>query len=118
MEIKDENMTFEDEDLPEDLKLLVEILDVYLKPVFDLRQQVEDGTATEIEYPDLWHLYKRGQMLLSQSDKSRAYRVVNYTGGREPLIDGLTKAEAKVESVDGFGVVCLSLEFDGALLCA
>ncbi|KAK7752622.1 hypothetical protein SLS62_005391 [Diatrype stigma] len=109
-----ENKTFTDEDLLEDLKLLVEFLEVDLKPIFDLRQQIKDATATEIEYPDLWHLFERNEMVISQSDESHAYRVVNYTGGREPLIDRLTRRDdEKVEPIDGFVVDCISLEFDG-----
>lgn len=110
---EEKNKAFEDEDLLEDLKLVVEFLDVDMKPVFDLRRQIEDATATEIEYPDLWHLFERGEMVLNQSDQSHAYRVVNYTGGREPLVDRLKKKDEKIEPVDGFVVDCLSLQFDG-----
>lgn len=104
------------EDLLREVRLLVEFLDVYLKPTFDLRRAIQDGTATEIEYADLWHLFELGQIVISANDTAQACRVVNFTGGREPLVRHLpgTRIEDKRnESVGGFAVDCCSLLFDG-----
>ena len=70
---------FDDEDLLADLKLLIEFLDVDLKPTFDLRKKIKDGTATIIEYEDLWHLFEPGDDVMTQSSRLQVYRVLNYT---------------------------------------
>lgn len=100
------------------MKLLVEFLDVDLKPTFDLRKAIKEGTATEIEFGDLWHLFELGDTVISPNNKTQAYRVVNFTGGREPLIRHLPTADYERQirpsrSVGGFAVDCCSLCFDG-----
>lgn len=99
------------------MKLLVEFLDVDLKPTFDLRRAIKQGTATEIEYGDLWHLFQVGNVVISPNNKNQAFRVVNFTGGREPLIRRLLSHEdarnLKPVNVGGFAVDCCSLCFDG-----
>lgn len=115
-EAKDGVKWLREEDLLEDLRLLVELCDADLRPVFDLRQRISDGTATEICYSELWHLFRRGEMAFSQSNSFHAFRVVNYAGGRDLLIDRLRNEEdtKHVPSLDGFVVDCLCLEFDGS----
>jgi uncharacterized protein YlxP (DUF503 family) len=108
---------FDNKDLLQDLKLLIEFFDMDLKPTFDLRRSIRDGTAREIEYQDLWHLFDKGAIVIASSDRSQAYRVVNYVGGREPLVDRLgyeLNLNEKVQPVEGFVVECLSLIFDGS----
>jgi len=99
------------------MKLLVEFLDVDLKPTFDLRKAIKEGTATEIEYGDLWHLIELGDTVISPNDKTQAYRVVNFTGGREPLVRNLLMEDGRQvrssRSVGGFAVDCCSLCFNG-----
>lgn len=97
--------------------MLVNFLDVDLKPTFDLRRAIEEGTATEIEYGDLWHLFQLGDTVVSPNDKAQAFRVVNFTGGREILIRRLSTDYGRPAStavgVGGFAVDCCSLRFDG-----
>lgn len=106
---------YKDGDLLRELKLLIKFFDEDLKPTFDLRSAIRDGTATDIEYADLWHLFELGDTVISSNDKSQAFRVVNFTRGREPLIRhwGARAEEQKVTSVAGFAVDCCSLCFDG-----
>ncbi|KAI8631371.1 hypothetical protein F5Y19DRAFT_473778 [Xylariaceae sp. FL1651] len=104
---------FKDEDLLLDLKLLIKFLDEDLRPTFDLLQKIKDGTATEIEYRDLWHLFKLGDIVVAQSNKLHAYRVVSFTGGRDPLIDRVKRDERSVP-VDGFMIDCLRISYDGS----
>ena len=105
-------------DVLQDLKLLVEFIDTDLKPTFDLRKEIGDGIATVIEFQDLWHLFQRGDMVIVQANQSHAYRVLNYTGGREPLIEALHPphllAPTPTDGVDGFVVDCINIEFDGS----
>ena len=136
---------FDEEDLLADLKLLVEFLDVDLKPTFELRKEIKEGTATTIEYQDLWHLFELGDDVISQSSRLLVYRVLYYTvsipttynhparcfslkfrktmliafvkGGREPLIDR-TQSQSSPEEitpVDGFVVDCYNLNFNGSM---
>ncbi|KAJ8129711.1 hypothetical protein O1611_g3918 [Lasiodiplodia mahajangana] len=110
---EDVTKTFNDEDLLQDLKLLVNFMDEDLRPTFDLRRRIKDGNATEIEYSDLWHLFRYGDLALVSSDKSHAYRVLNFTGGREIQIDRLEIALPPPPGLDGFTIDCLSIKFDG-----
>ncbi|KAI1858927.1 uncharacterized protein JN550_012285 [Neoarthrinium moseri] len=108
------DLDFEDEDLLQDLKLLVQFIDVHLKPTFDLRHSIAEGTATHIEYGDLWHLFDHGLIVVDQSSEMRAYRVISFTGGREPLIDMMQSEEDRTPALDGFAVNCISLAFNGS----
>lgn len=82
MGTENEVSRFDDEDLLADLKLLVEFLDVDLKPTFELRKKIKEGTAISIEYQDLWHLFELGDDVIGRSGQSSTllvYRVVRYT---------------------------------------
>jgi hypothetical protein len=70
---------YDDEDLIIDLKLLIEFLDVDLKPTLELRSKTKDGTATTIEHQDLWHLFNLGDHVIRQSSIPEIYRVINTT---------------------------------------
>ncbi|TGO20749.1 hypothetical protein BPAE_0268g00030 [Botrytis paeoniae] len=63
------------------LKCLIEFMDHDLKHVFELRQQIKDGTITEIAFTDLWHLFGPGDLIVTYP-MSRAYRVFHTSGGR------------------------------------
>ncbi|KAH9905188.1 hypothetical protein F4778DRAFT_728975 [Xylariomycetidae sp. FL2044] len=101
--------------LEKNLELLVEFLDTGLSATLDLRRQIKDGTATEIAYADLWHLFHVGGLVLISSDISHAYRVVNFVGGREVLTDRVeSHPDLQRAPLDGFMIDCISLEFDGS----
>jgi len=115
----DDDREYYNEDLLEDLKLLVIVLDTDLKPVFDLRHRIRNGTLTEIEYQDLWHLFERGDYVISKSNPDYAYRVVNYTGGRDILVNRAAHKEEGDKArgnarVGGFVVDCFSLTYNGS----
>ncbi|KAJ5006090.1 putative AAA family ATPase y4kL [Colletotrichum sp. SAR 10_66] len=100
-------------DLLPDLECLVEFLDTDLKPTMILRQQIADGTATEIEYADLWHLFKRGDFVIPQEEQHHAYRIFSIAGGREPLSYRKFGNEEKPIRVDGFVLDCISMASNG-----
>jgi hypothetical protein len=107
---------YENEDLLEDLKLLIRFLDNDLRPMFDFRQQIKDGTASRIEYSDLWHLFERGDIVVARAHQDHAYLVVNFAGGRDLLVPtarDLTKEETPT-TVGGFVVDCVSLGSNGS----
>lgn len=109
-----DDFEFKREDLLRELKLLVRFLDVDLKPTFDLRRAIKEGTATEIEYGDLWHLFELGDTVISPNNKPQAFRVVNFTGGREPLARYIDPEQTQPPTdVGGFAVDCCSLCYDG-----
>lgn len=70
---------YDDKDLLIDLKLLIEFFDIDLKTTFELRSKVSNGTATAVEYQDLWHLFKLGEEVIHQSSRLGVYRVINFT---------------------------------------
>ncbi|KAI1734072.1 hypothetical protein F4680DRAFT_365008 [Xylaria scruposa] len=109
----DDYTAYNDKDLLLDLKLLVKFMDEEMRPTFDLRQSIKEGIATEIEYQDLWHLFTYGDTVVVQSDRSHAYRVLSFTGGREILTDRLSEKEATEPATAGFMIDCLSIKFDG-----
>lgn len=89
-----------------------------LKPMFDLRKAIKEGTATEIEYDDLWHLFELGDTIVSPDNKTQAFRVVNFTGGRELLTrhtapDDYERKKPRSTGIGGFAVDCCSLRFNG-----
>lgn len=107
-------LDFEHKNLEADLRLLIQFMDTGLKPTFDLRQAIEDGTATEIEYADLWHLFISEDIVVEHaSKKAQAYRLVNTAGGRDPLIRTLEEEKDRVPPLNGFTLDCCSLCFDG-----
>ncbi|KAI0860878.1 hypothetical protein F4860DRAFT_503744 [Xylaria cubensis] len=109
----DNRTGYSDKDLLLDLQLLVKFMDEDMRPTFDLRQSIKEGIATEIEYQDLWHLFAYGDAVVVQSDRSHAYRVLSFTGGREILIDRLSRREETEPATVGFMIDCLSIKFDG-----
>lgn len=104
------------DDLIRCLELLIEFIDVDLAPVFEMREKISDGSLSEIEYADLWHLFQRGDYVLSDSKPTEVFRVVNFAGGREPLIPEWKDISVPSTLVDGFVVECTSLVFNGQAL--
>lgn len=70
---------FDNADLLKDLNLLIEFLDIDLKPTFELRKSIKDGTAQQIEYQDLWHLFNIGNIVVDPTEELQVYRVLSYT---------------------------------------
>ncbi|TGO89940.1 hypothetical protein BPOR_0086g00100 [Botrytis porri] len=63
------------------LKCLIEFMDHDLKHVFGLRQQIKDGSVTEIDFTDLLHLFSPGDLIVTYP-MARAYRVFHTSGSR------------------------------------
>ncbi|KAM0176166.1 hypothetical protein ACHAPF_005032 [Botrytis cinerea] len=63
------------------LKCLIEFMEHDLNHVFKLREQIKDGSVTEIAFTDLWHLFSPGDLIVTYP-MSRAYRVFHTSGGR------------------------------------
>lgn len=78
---KHKQMEYDENALLADLKLLLEFLDVDLKPTLELRSKIKAGTATSIEYEDLWHLFNLGDNVIQtqQFTVPKVYRVINFT---------------------------------------
>ena len=107
---------FKYDDLVTRLKLLIEFMDLDLKPVYEIRRKILDGTLDKVEYVDLWHLFQRGDNVVSRADPTQIFRVINFTGGREPLIRQWNDNNTPSEPVDGFVVDCISFVFNGKQL--
>lgn len=72
--------------LLEDVRLLIEFLDVDLKSTLELRQRIKNGTATTVCFADLWHLFELGDIVTSQRDENQLYMVAKYTVGQHLCI--------------------------------
>jgi hypothetical protein len=107
------DIEFKWKDLLRDLKLLIEFLDVDLASTFELRKSIQNGTATDIDYNDLWHLFDLGDTVVAKGKREQAYRVINYAGGREPLVHIMENERDRVPPIHGFAVDCCSLRFNG-----
>ena len=110
----------------EQLLILRDLLDKDLKPTFDLRRQIMDGSARSIAFQDLWHLFPLGSEIVSNgvSGQSQTFRVLNVSGGRPFLC---SRYEADMDPVDtlssgreipNFDFLSYSYEFDGKELGA
>ncbi|KAN0108850.1 hypothetical protein V8E51_008592 [Hyaloscypha variabilis] len=111
---KKELPDYDNSDLLAYLRAVIEFLDIDLRPTFELRRRIREGTATHIEYQDLWHLFNPGDVILDPSNESEAFRVLSYTGGREILIDKIEPSKKPVP-LDGFMLDCYNLNFNGSV---
>ena len=110
----------------QELQILVELLDNDLKPVFDLRAQIEKGDISTIAFHDLWHLFRiGGEIRANEGPHSQVYRIVDIRGGR-PALCSRSDSEGKkrelgdeVEALSGsyapmtFTINCFCFGFDG-----
>ena len=110
----------------DELLVLRDLLDEDLKPTFDLRKQIRDGSARSIAFQDLWHLFPLGSEIVSNgvSGQSQISRVLNVSGGRQFLC---SRFEAEMEPIDPvsngrefpkFDILTYSYEYDGKELGA
>ena len=83
----------------EELLVLRDLLDKDLKPTFDLRRHIKDGSARSISFQDLWHLFPLGSEIISNdtSGQSQVSRILNVSGGRPFLC---TRYEADMDPRD------------------
>ena len=105
----------------EELLVLRDLLDKDLKPTFDLRKEIRDGSARSIAFQDLWHLFPLGSDIVSNgvSGQSQTSRILNVSGGRPFLCN---RFEADMDPLDTgsngrempkFEILTYSYEFDG-----
>ncbi|KAB8290003.1 hypothetical protein EYC80_010330 [Monilinia laxa] len=91
------------------LKCLIHFMDCDLKHVFDLRQEIQDGSLKEIAFADLWHLFSPGDLIVT-SPLLRAYRIFHTTGGR-PRLSKPNLFEKKAV-VSPFNINCFYIGYD------
>lgn len=86
----------------EEFQVLREFLDGDLRPTFELRRQLGEGTARSVSFQDLWHLYSLGAEIVSNSADGRRqiFRVVETNGGRPFLC---TRNDADMEPFEAEG---------------
>ncbi|KAE9380235.1 hypothetical protein N431DRAFT_477201 [Stipitochalara longipes BDJ] len=102
----------------EHLRLLVEFMDIDLKPLFEIRRRIQGGAIRKIAFADLWHLFKHGQLLVT-AEKLQLYRVIKFTGGRErlsPVIDSSSNqdySDIRANASGAFLVECCYFDFNG-----
>jgi hypothetical protein len=74
------------------LKLLEELFDTDLKPMLDMRRDIETKKLATISYTDLWHLFQYGQEVRASDDDTQVYRVE---------VDGGTRTSCKARPIGG-----------------
>ena len=109
----------------EELQVLRELLDGDLRPTFELRKQLEEGTARSVSFQDLWHLYTLGGEVVSNTADGRRqiFRVVATNGGR-PFLCGRDLADMEQFEAEGphdkdlpkFEILAHTYESDGKVL--
>ena len=110
----------------DELLVMRDLLDEDMKPTFDLRKQISDGSARSIAFQDLWHLFPLGSEIVSNgvSGQSQISRVLNVSGGRQFLCN---RFDAEMEPIDPvsngrefpkFDILTYSYEYDGKELGA
>lgn len=102
------------------------MLDTDLRPLLEMRQQIKERTLATIAYADLWNLFEHGQDVITSQSNSQVYRVLRWTGGRDPLAKHSLWAELQARAAlegqsaqvhenrgEALIVECHSYEFDG-----
>ena len=86
----------------EELRVLRELLDGDLRPTFELRKQLREGTARDVSFQDLWHLFTQGAEVVSNSADGRRqiFRIDDTNGGRPYLC---TRAHLLMEPFEAQG---------------
>ena len=109
----------------EELQVLRELLDGDLRPTFELRKQLREGTARSVSFQDLWHLYTLGAEVVSNSADGRRqiFRVVETNGGRPFLcnradinMDAFKAEGPHDKDLPKFEVLAHTYESDGKVL--
>jgi hypothetical protein len=107
-------LAFEWKHLLSDLKLLIEVMDTALQPTYKLRQSIADATLEDIAYPDLWHLFRIGDIVTRGDASHQAFKVLGIAGGREPLTTKMRLEEQQSPPIYGFAIDCMSVSYDGS----
>ena len=109
----------------EELLVVRELLDKDLKPTFDLRKQIKDGSLRSIAFQDLWHLFPIGSEIVSNSlnGQSQTYRILDVSGGKPFLCSRYdaamdTKATSVESEIPKFEILSYFYDFDGKELGA
>ncbi|CAG9987560.1 unnamed protein product [Clonostachys byssicola] len=105
---------FEWKHLLADLNLLIEVMDTALQPTYKLRQSVDDATLEDIAYPDLWHLFRVGDIITRRDANHQAFKVLGIAGGREPLATKMNVEDLQSPPIYGFAIDCMSVSYDGS----
>ncbi|KAI9736752.1 MAG: hypothetical protein M1834_000956 [Cirrosporium novae-zelandiae] len=80
------------------LRLLIQFMDEDLKPLFDLRRGLANGTTKKIAFDDLWHLFDYGQDVRTKEGKSIQ------------ILKGLNESPSEAFIVEAY-----CLDFDGSM---
>jgi hypothetical protein len=95
------------------LQLLVDFMDTDLKPVFDLRRKINDGTIQEIAFADLWHFFNPGDLIVS-SPHQQAYRIFHTSIGRQG--PSRRRWDERGPIYDCFNIDCFYMDCDSRML--
>jgi hypothetical protein len=80
------------------LRCLVEFMDEDLQSIFDVRKRIDNLSLKTIAFDFLWHLFKPGDLVLSQPGRReaamlQAFVVLHVTGGRTSFDPGNMRGE-------------------------
>lgn len=117
----DIELPFESKRCLEAMLVLRELLDIDLKPTFDLRRQIKEGVVRSIAFQDLWHLFQIGDEIVSNNSNGQyqTYRVLNVTGGKPFLCSRLdsgmdpSETTSNARDLPKFEILSYSYGYDG-----
>lgn len=75
-----------DSDLLPHLRLLIQLLDTYLKPTLQRYNSLTCKKATHIAFEHLYYLFQYHQEIMCPDGSYQLYRVYGFAGGRERLL--------------------------------
>lgn len=84
--------------LLEEFQTLIELLDNDLKPLFNLRQGLLEGSVKDIAFADLWFLLRPGEEVCIEGKPGQIYRVIEVQGGRPDLCTSYELRNASLPS--------------------
>ena len=103
--------------------VMIELMDIDLRPKMELCSRIRQKTLNEIAYEDLGYLFQPGDMVLaSQDQRLQAFAVLATTGGRKLLADSQVRRSNDEEpesffhtpgGQSPFVVDCFYYDFDG-----
>jgi hypothetical protein len=119
----EEEKPYESRRCLDELQVLIELLDTYLKATFDLRRQIDKGDLRSISFLDLWHLFRHGQEITPSEGHTQFYRILEITGGRKFLctreeagMEELNTAQERAIDIVTFKISCFCYQSDGRRL--
>lgn len=99
------------------MKCLLQFMDNELHDIIEVHRHIRERTLREIAFEHLWHLFKPGDLVVSNQPKDQAYRVLSTGGGRLPRdttdCNGNLTVTNALRTPSDFFLDCYYIDFNG-----